>query len=162
VSGLTAKQRKEADAEQYYEWVMAEKAYGQYSREFFQALVRNARHRAIGRIIGDAKLTVVEKMRANFPELVEEYNKNARAYEGSYDWIVPETAVLQDAINRAKEKEEKKKQADALEKKKKKKQADTPEEKEKQAGTPEEKEKQADASRKTPSRLAKKSASAKK
>ncbi len=89
-SGLTAQERKEADAEQHYEWVMAERAYGDYSREFYEALVRNARHRAIYRILGAGQREVVKRMREYFPELIDEYNKNARAYAGSYTWIVPE------------------------------------------------------------------------
>lgn len=85
---MTPAERRSADDEQCYEWVLTEKAYGEWSREFAEALVRNARHRAFHRILGKARDDVARWMKRDHMDLVDEYNANANKYQGSLGWTI--------------------------------------------------------------------------
>jgi len=75
---LATKDAEHADENQSYEWVLAERAYGAWSREYFEALVRNVDQMSVHRIEPlAARNEVIAFMKGQFPTLVREYNERA-------------------------------------------------------------------------------------
>ena len=78
-AGLPDEEVQHADEDQSYEWVQAAHSHGAWSREFAEALVRNAQHRSVYRIQPDSEQRkVIQWLKTHHSDLVEQYNDIAR------------------------------------------------------------------------------------
>ena len=75
-AAMSAQEAEHADEEQSYEWVQSARAYGEWSDEYVEALVRNAHEKAVNRIMPISERRKVIQLLSEHGR-IDAYNANA-------------------------------------------------------------------------------------